>query len=513
MVSRAADRQSSLRSLVRGVLVSVGAVAIAFAVRLSLQRWMGASSPFLLFTPAVMIAALSTGVGGGAFATVLSALLGSRYFLPALASEPAIERWDRISLFLLVGALITILAAVLERVRQQLADSVWREQKARADAEAANQAKDEFLALVSHELQTPASVVLGWMSTIRSQRLTGEPLKRALDVVDRNARLQSRLVADVLDTSRISSGTLRIDREPADLASIVRGTVEQMLPALRLRQLHVDADVADERWPIHADAIRLQQVLTNLISNAAKFTPPGGRIAVSMKRTSVDATIVVSDTGIGIAPEFLSRVFERFEQEPEGLRFSRNGLGLGLSISRFIVEQHGGDITVRSAGRDQGTTVTVRLPLSKPEPDHPAPRTTIAKNALRSTAVLLIDDDDDTRALLTGVLKGFGATVDACRSVAEAECSLDARSCDALLCDLYMPHTDGLTFIRRLREHSDPRRASVPAASMTASTHLEERERALAAGFQLHLEKPIAPDDLAAAVLALTRQPASTTPH
>ncbi len=513
-IPRAGSRSSRIGRIARGALISIGAVAFAFACRMALQRWMGTSSPFLLFTPAVMVAAVWAGVGGGVIATSLSAILGSRFFLAALAGEPTIERWDRVVLFTLVGALITALTAVIERTRRQLTESVWREQTVRAAAEAANEAKDEFLALVSHELQTPASVVLGWLSTIRSQRLTGRALTRALEVVERNAILQSRLVADVLDTSRIANGAMRIEQVRIDLAALVRDAADQMRPSLHARQLEFDAQLVDERWPMSGDPVRLQQVFTNLLSNAAKFTPPGGRVSLTMKRSDTDAIIQVADTGIGIAPEFVPRVFERFEQEPEAATLSRKGLGLGLSICRHLVEQHRGEISVRSGGRDQGATFSVRLPLLPVEDEtQMPPHTAISADALRSISVLLVEDDDDTRALLADILASYGATVSACRSATEGAWSIETRRCDVLVCDLQLPHADGLTFIRRLRQHADAELASTPAASITASTHPEDRDAALAAGYQLHLQKPVAPDDLAKAMITLARPRPDTTAH
>jgi signal transduction histidine kinase/ActR/RegA family two-component response regulator len=512
--SRQTVRLSRVVSLLRGAFVSIGAVAFAFALRLFLQPWMGAASPFLLFTPAVMVAAFYAGVSGGALATILGAALGGRFFLSLLAAEPAIERWDRVALFLLTGALITTLTAVLEATRRTLAGSLWREQRARAQAEAANQAKDEFLAVVSHELQTPVSVVLGWLSMIRSQQLTGDALFRALTIIERNAMLETRLVADVLDTSRIVSGTLRLDRERADLAAIVRGAVDQMRPALEARHLQFDAYLPADAWPLEGDPIRLQQVFTNLLSNAAKFTPAGGQVWIAMTRRNNDALVQVSDTGIGISQEFTARVFERFEQEPDALMFSRAGLGLGLSICRYLVDEHGGDISVRSAGRGSGSTFVVRLPLSSSAQTRTdVSSVTLARDALQLRSILVIEGDDDSRLLLSGMLESYGAKVDACRSATEAERSMESSMYDALLCDLRLPDTDGVTFIRRLRHHADHRVASTPAVSIAASMRNEDREEALAAGYQLHLEKPVSADNLAVTLLALVRTSLDATAH
>jgi signal transduction histidine kinase len=374
-------------STVNGFLLAAIVVAVAFGIRLAAKPLLGNASPFLVFTPALMVAAFYGGPVAGALATLLSTLLGSHFFLRTLG-EPGVETWDRIALFLLVGASITSLSAVVRTTRRRLAESLWREQHARAQAEAANQTKDDFLALVSHELQTPVTVVIGWTSTIRTCQLSGEALHRALDAMEGGARMLSKLVEDVMDTSRIVSGTLRLDPRVVSLSSVVRSAVEQLRPTIDKHQLQLEVDLADEELPVRADPVRLQQVFTNLLSNAVKFTPDGGRVAVKMTRASMDAAshaaVTVSDTGVGITPEFLPRVFQRFEQDPHTLSYSRRGLGLGLSISRHFVERHGGTIQVASEGPGKGASFTVALPLETAEASGPETiRPRIAQQALR----------------------------------------------------------------------------------------------------------------------------------
>ncbi len=351
----------------RGVVLALAAVGVAFAIRQVLTPAIGDASPFIIFTPAVMVSAFYGGAASGGLATALSAYFGSHFFLQALG-DPAIERWDRVALFLLVGALLTTMSVVVRSARGRLDESLWREQKARAEAEAASHAKDEFLALVSHELRTPASIVLGWAAAIRSGRLSGDAFGRALEAIERNARVQSKLVEDVLDTSRIMSGRLRFDPERLNLAALVSAAVEQMRPSVEGHRLHLDLDRLHDDWPVVADPVRLQQVFTNLLSNAVKFTPPGGRISVAMTRTETRASVVVSDTGVGIRRDFLPRVFERFEQDPKTLALSKQGLGLGLSICRHFVQQHGGTITADSDGPGTGASFTVTLPLDRRTP-------------------------------------------------------------------------------------------------------------------------------------------------
>ena len=354
------------RSLVRGYLIAAGAVAFALSLRLVLRPALGNASPFLLFTPAVAIAAIYGGLAPGALATFLSTLLGSHFFLIA-PGEPVIEKWDRVILFMIVGGVITISTSLLQRSRQQLAASLWREQKARATAEAADRTKDEFLALISHELRTPMSVILGWMSAIRHQRLQEGALHHVLEVVERNAQVLSRLIDDMLDRSRIATGTLRLDLQPLSLTSVAQGALEQMRTRIEAADLLLYVSMPEAELPVYGDAVRLQQVLTNLLSNAIKFTPRGGHISVEVLVSDEAAHVIVADTGVGITPELLPHIFDPFRQGLETLARSHQGLGLGLAISRYLIQQHRGTIVAASEGPGSGATFTITLPLV----DHP----------------------------------------------------------------------------------------------------------------------------------------------
>lgn len=500
-------------SLARGCTLAVAAVALAFAIRMALKPVMADASPFLLFTPAVMLAAFYGGLVPSIVATVLSALLGNHFFLQALG-EPGLERWDRVALFVLVGGLISWVTAASRQASAQLAASLWREQVARAESEAANQAKDEFLALVSHELQTPASVILGWSSIVRSQRLAGPALERAVDTIERNARLSSKLIGDVLDTSRIVSGTLRIDRRVVDIGPIVAAAVEQVRPSADAHRLSIELAGPDGECEVLGDPTRLQQVFANLLSNAVKFTPEGGTIRVATTRSAVDVRVVVADTGVGIDAEFLPRIFQRFEQDPATLAHSRTGLGLGLSIARHFVERQNGTIAVESAGRGQGSSFTVTLPLHHEHARWAAPGGHVAQDALRAVSVLIVEDDDDTRHLVASVLERYGARVYAATSAETGRTLASELRPDVILCDLRLPAADGFALMRAIRTAGDERVASIPAASMTASLQPEERDRALAAGFQMHLQKPIDPEELASVVLMLVGDsPAAPVVH
>jgi signal transduction histidine kinase/ActR/RegA family two-component response regulator len=496
-------------STARGLLIAVAAVFLAFAVRLALRSTIGDASPFIVFTPAVLAAAFYGGAVAGCLATLLSAGLGSHFFLRS-AGDLAVDRWDRVALFLLVGALITTLSVVIRTARRRLAKSLWQEQKARAVAEAASQAKDEFLAFVSHELQTPASVVLGWANMLRVRKLDGPPLWHALEVIQRNARLQSKLVEDMLDTSRIVSGTFRFEAKRINLAAIVGAAIEQMRPSMEGRDVRVEVEEVGQEYGVVADPVRLQQVFTNLLSNAAKFTPVGGRISVAVHRTGSRAAVTVTDTGVGIAADFLPRVFERFEQDPATIGYSRRGLGLGLSICRHFIEQQRGTITAASDGPGKGTTFTVTLPLERSREsriEHSGHA--LAPDALRSISILLIEDDGDTRTMLTDVLQGYGARVAALASATAGLDTLRTSHYDVALCDLWMPDMDGFAFIRSVRAQADRRLAALPAAAITASGLSDDQDRALKEGFSAHLQKPVDPRELAAAVLALARRGSS----
>lgn len=358
-----ANARSTVPPFARGCLIAGLAVGTAFVIRIVLTPVLGSASPFLLFTPAVATAALYGGMFPGMLATALSTALGSHFFL-AEDGEAVVERWDRIGLFLLVGAVITISISKLRRSRELIAASLWREQRARAMAEAADRGKEDFLALMSHELRTPLSLMLGWIALIRQRQMDIDAQERAFETIDRNARIMSRLVEDVLERSRLETGMLRLDRRQMSLSAIVRAAIEQTRPRLESQGLQCVVNLPVEDCVVLADSERLQQVFTNLLANAMKFTPGGGRISIDMTTSATDATVTVSDTGCGIAQELLPHVFEVFRQGQERQQRSSDGLGLGLSIVHGLVERHGGTIRVKSDGPRLGSAFTVTLPLA-----------------------------------------------------------------------------------------------------------------------------------------------------
>jgi signal transduction histidine kinase len=386
------------------------------------------------------------------------------------------------------------------------------EQAARRAAEEASRLRDEFLATVSHELRTPLTAIVGWVSMLRSGRMEAAEVAHALEVIERNARLQTRLVEDLLDVSRVIAGQFRLDVRPIQLAPVVGAAVESMRPAADARRIRIEVSLDPEAGPVSGDAARLQQVVWNLLSNAIKFTPEGGSVRVRLAREGTHAEVTVSDTGAGIAPEFLPFVFDRFRQADMSYTRAHGGLGLGLGIARHLVELHGGTINAASDGEGRGATFTVRLPVvtgDAPPPTGEINRPAAAGRpsgggpALGGLRVLVVDDEPDVCELLAVILKTSGAEVTAVTSAGEAFEALRRERPHVLVCDLGMPGEDGFSLIRRVRSLPPREGGETPAAALTAYTRDEDRARALGAGFHVHVPKPVDPDELTAALANL----------
>jgi signal transduction histidine kinase len=377
------------------------------------------------------------------------------------------------------------------------------ERSARAQAERATALMDQFLATVSHELRTPLSAILGWTQLLRSGSLGREKQERALATVERNAQVQAHVVDDLLDVSRILSGKLQVDRELTDLAGAVAAAVDTVRPTAQAKGVHLDIDIDAAETTVSGDSARLQQVVWNLLSNAVKFTPAGGRVSLRVARARGLVEVSVTDTGIGIAPHFLPHVFDRFRQADAGSARRRGGLGLGLSIVHHVVEAHGGTVEAFSDGPDQGSTFVVRIPsaraLAFPTPMPPAPSTV----SLRGMKILVVDDEEDTREFVRNLLEQNAASVTVATSAADAMASLERDTPDLLLSDIGMPDEDGLSLIRRVRALPGDRGGRVPAVALTAYARSEDRTRAMLAGFQNHVPKPVVPNELLAVLAAL----------
>jgi signal transduction histidine kinase/ActR/RegA family two-component response regulator len=380
-----------------------------------------------------------------------------------------------------------------------------------ARLEAADRSKDEFLATLSHELRTPLNAILGWARMLRGRILDEAMSARALEAIERNAHGQTRLINDLLDVSRIVAGKLDLELQRVDLVPLIEVVLDAVRVGAEAKDIRLQAVLDPSVGSVSADPDRLRQIFSNLLSNAVKFTPPGGRITVRVDRAGSEATITVSDTGQGISPLFLSQIFERFRQADRATTRRHGGLGLGLAIVRHLVELHGGAVSAESRGDAQGSTFTVTLPLlvdlpfeaigDPVDPSHPSPA------ALHGARILVVDDDEDTLELLRTVLEQRGAQVTAVASADDALATLDEFRPEILVCDVGLPGTDGYTLLRNIRARGAQHGGRVPAVALTGYVSLGDRERALAAGYQAHLAKPVLPDVLIDAIAtALTSQ-------
>ncbi|HEY7519914.1 MAG TPA: ATP-binding protein [Methylomirabilota bacterium] len=400
------------------------------------------------------------------------------------------------------------------QARLAIAESAWEAECAKAEAEAANRAKDEFLATLSHELRTPLNSILGWTRMLRAGSLDAAATQRALEVVDRNVNHQNRLITDLLDISRIISGKLTLETAVVDLRAIVASVIEMLQPSAQAKSLSITPRLSRGAVPVDGDAERLRQVVTNLVSNAVKFTPSGGQVTVRLESAGDRVRLTVSDTGKGISAEFLPYIFERFRQADVTSTRAQAGLGLGLAIVRHIAELHGGSIRAESAGEGKGATFTVELPLALAGQDRSSVAEALAQNrmagspakTLEGISVLIVEDDADSRELFATVLVSRGAEVTVVETVREALAVARAARPDVIVCDLAMPGEDGFAFIRTLRSWPGDEAAAIPALALTAYARLEDRDRALGAGFQLHMAKPVEPRDFVEAVAQLARR-------
>ena len=463
------------------------------------------------------------------------------------------------------GKLVSVLSLVLDVTARKLAEEeraalLARERDLRKQAEEADRLKDEFLATLSHELRTPLTSILGWATLIRNGEVDrAENLDRALEIIERNARSQARLIDDLLDVSRIITGNLQLDVHPLNVAPIVEAASEALRPAADAKGIQVRTELDPASCLISGDPNRLRQVVWNLLMNAIKFTPRGGKVRLSLECVETGARLTVSDTGEGISAEFLPYVFHRFRQEEGSLSRKAGGLGLGLAVVRHLVELHGGNVSAESAGSRQGSTFTVDLPLaadrrrtkqdgkqtqssaennssenvmgrrigdtkqankevssiSTPEnslSEPRGPRVFVNGARLTGVRVLLVEDDEDSRNLLSLVLERYGAEVFSAASSSEAFDSFVREPPDIVISDIGMAEEDGYQLIRRIRSlRSDSSLVTnnsslVPAIALTGYASTKDRDRALSAGYQPHLAKPIEPDDLVAAIQALVGQ-------
>ena len=400
--------------------------------------------------------------------------------------------------------------------RLQLLDS---ERDARSQAERANRVKDEFLATLSHELRTPLNAVLGWTNLLQRDNIQSEDLKQGLVTIERNARIQAQIIEDLLDMSRIISGKVRLEVQETDLSSVLNESIETLRVTAEAKSVRLQAVMGPFAGPISGDPNRLRQVFWNILHNAIKFTPSGGEVQVRLARVGSEVEVSVSDSGEGIAPDFLPYIFDRFQQGDASTTRRHGGLGLGLAIVKQLVELHGGKVGVKSNGLGQGAVFTVRLPLiaiySEPDQERRLPRPEQSESkplpepVLSNVHVLVVDDEVDARNLVKRLLEMAGATVSMAASASEAFDHISKGRPDVLVCDIGMPGEDGYSLIRRLRILEHEHENALPAVALTAYARSEDRTKAIRSGFQNHLAKPVEPAELLAVVSSLAaRKPA-----
>ena len=400
-----------------------------------------------------------------------------------------------------------------KQAEEERAQMLIREQAARAEAETANRTKDEFLATLSHELRTPLTAILGWSHLLRMNKLREPQFVHALETIERNARSQSQLIDDLLDVSRIVTGKLQIEFSTVDLSAVIESAIESVHPALAAKGISLET-VMESGCRVLGDANRLQQIFWNLFTNAIKFTPKGGHVKVTSERRDSEIRINVTDSGIGITPEFLPYIFDRFRQADGSTTRAQGGLGLGLAIVRHLVELHHGKVEVDSQGKQLGSTFTVRLPIAVTVTDSSnghgdakqiKDEDLLVKSSriLDGLKILVVDDDPDTRDLLTTILTRCGGEVRCSESAADALLAFQEWNPDLLLSDIGMPLEDGYGLIRKLRKLKSRRAKQIPALALTAYATDEDRSLALSAGFQMHLPKPIEPESLVSSIAAV----------
>ena len=401
-------------------------------------------------------------------------------------------------------------------------EALKREKEARLEAEAANRVKDEFLSTLSHELRTPLTAIVGWSDLLLHDEVTPHKQREAIATIARNANSQGQLINDLLEVSRIITGKLRLEFAACELESIIQAAVEAVRPTAEAKGVKLQILLEPDTGPVLGDRERLQQIVWNLLANGVKFTRQNGLVQVKLQRLDAQVEVVVTDTGVGISPEFLPHVFERFRQADGSTTRNYGGLGLGLAIVRHLVELHGGTVSAESDGANQGATFTVRFPAMLESVDQhfelkefvTSPTASIElrdrQQSLSGLRVLVVDDEFDARALVTTMLEGSGAQVLAVSSAAEALDSMESWKPDVLIADIGMPVEDGYGLIRKVRALPREHGGQTPAVALTAYARSDDRKRALAEGYQVHLAKPVDRVELAAIIGSLRRKAQAT---
>jgi signal transduction histidine kinase/ActR/RegA family two-component response regulator len=462
-----------------------------------------------------------SGFGGEQFIEPLSNVCASHSrVIPAESYSDLTNVDDRLRVIIALQQKARSLEAeVAERkeAEERLRLSLIQEQMARTEAEDANRLKDEFLATVSHELRTPLHAVIGWSHMLRTGGLDEATTIRAIETIERNAKSQAQLIEDILDVSRVITGKLHLNIGLVDFASVINAAIDSVQLAAESKDIQLEVTLDPSARRVSGDSSRLQQVVWNLLSNAIKFTPKGGRVQVRLERAGANAQISVSDTGEGIKSDFLPFIFDRFRQADGSSTRKHGGLGLGLAIVRHLVEQHGGTVSANSPGKGQGTTFTIMLPLAVAQKAAkgrrkemqsllPGEMTTAQLKPLPSlegVEVLIVDDEPDTLSMLALMLTEYRAKVQTATSAAEALEVLQWYKPDVLVSDLAMPEEDGYSLIGKVRALSEENGWRIPAVALTAYVRVEDRVRALSAGFNMFVPKPVEPNELITAIANL----------
>ncbi|HTM26950.1 MAG TPA: ATP-binding protein [Vicinamibacterales bacterium] len=435
---------------------------------------------------------------------------GARTSARALATLEALTNVTMIERPIRIAAVFSIVRAALRaRARQyEMRDVLVSLHAAREQAERASRLKDDFLATLSHELRTPLNAILGWTSMLRQNSVEPDRVPRVLEIVERNATAQAQLVSDVLDVSRMIAGKIRLNVRPVSLSAVIQDAIDTVRPGADVKGIELVFDRSDEPWFVTADPERLQQVIWNLLSNAVKFSSPGGHVRVELSRAGGSVEIAVLDNGVGLTPDFLPYVFDRFRQADQTFTRTHGGLGLGLAIVKQVVEMHGGEVSADSAGPGTGAAFRVRLPVSAElgglleagvssgDEARPTPKAPDLSGRL----VLVVDDDAATRELMMAMLNRTGARVLAASTAREALEQLDAIVPTLIVADVGMPEQDGLSLVRRLRGRPADRGGKVPVVALSAYARAEDRAAALAAGFDAFVAKPAVPSELLATI-------------
>ena len=485
--------------------VALAAVGAVFVIDYFFGPLIDDGSQFLLLGTAVMASAWFAGTGPALAATVAGAVVAAWEGPSSLENVRATQA--HLALFVFQGLLLTALVSELRRAHRDAEHEASLAQEARRESEAAGRMKDEFLATISHELRTPLNSVLGWLHLLRTGKLDVPTSRRGFESVERNVRLQAQLTSDLLDVSRVLTGQLRLDSRPVSLADVARQALVTTAPAARAKDVVVTSSIPESQVPVLGDPTRLRQIVWHLLGNAVKFTPNGGAVGLSVEESKNEVVLTVSDSGPGIDPAFLPRIFERFTQEDASPTRTAGGLGVGLSLVRDLVELHGGEIHARNNDDGAGAEFTARFPRHPVHGVELAPmrgggdRSSPPLDGLR---VLVLDENADGRELLRTVLQERGAQVRTAGTVADALESLEAWRPDVLVSDSATPEHDSYALVSKVPSLETDRGGRIPAAALTAFARTDERVRRMLEAFQCDLPKPVEPATLTAEIARLT---------